>query len=101
MSIHLISSHLEKYQFIREEQHDFQKKKSCETQLIYTIHEFATILNNGGEVDALLVMFFDIVPHIRLLKKLEHYRICPQLVEWIKDFLGHRQQQVVQNGIYS
>ena len=29
------------------------------------------------------------------------YRICPQLVNWIKDFLGQRQQQVVLNGVTS
>ena len=99
-----ISSHLENHQLIREEQHGFQKNKSCETQLIYTIHEFATILNDGGEVDALFLDFskaFDKVPHVRLLQKLEHYRICPQLVNWIKDFLGQRQQQVVLNGVTS
>ena len=93
-----ISSHLENHQLIREEQHGFQKNKSCETQLIYTI------LNDGGEVDALFLDFskaFDKVPHVRLLQKLEHYRICPQLVNWIKDFLGQRQQQVVLNGVTS
>ena len=99
-----ISFHLDKYQLIREEQHDFQKKKSCETQLIQTVHEFATILNNGGEVDALFLDFskaFDKVLHVRLIQKLEHYRICPELIYWIKDFLGHRQQHVVLNGISS
>ena len=59
---------------------------------------------NGGEADALFLDFrkaFDKVPHVRLLQKLEHYRICLQLVDWIKDFLGHRQQQVVLNGVSS
>ena len=61
-------------------------------------------MNNGGEVDALFLDFskaFDKVPHVRLLQKLERYRICPQLIYWIKDFLGHRQQHVVLNGISS
>ena len=95
---------MENHQLIREEQHGFQKNKSCETQLVYTIHEFATILNDSGEVDALFLDFskaFDKVPHVRLLQKLEHYRICPQLINWIKDFLGQRQQQVVLNGVTS
>ena len=99
-----ISSHLENHQLIREEQHGFQKNKSCETQLIYTIHEFATILNDGGEVVALFLDFskaFNNVPHARLLQKLEHYRICPQFVNWIKDFLGQIHQQVVLNGVTS
>jgi len=82
-----ISSHLDKYQLILEEQHGFQKR-----------------LNNGGEVDALFLDFseaFDKVPLVRLLQKLDHYKICPQLIHWIKDFLGHRQQHVVLNGISS
>ena len=55
-------------------------------------------------MDALFLDFskaFDKVPHVRLLQKLEHYRICPQLINWIKDFLGKRQQQVVLNGVTS
>ena len=99
-----ISSHLEKYQLIWEEQDGFQKKKSCETQLIHTIHEFATMLKKSGEVDVLFLDFskaFDKVPHVRLLKKLENYRICPQLIQWIKDFLEQRQQQIVLDGIAS
>ena len=63
---------------------------------------FMNLLNKGGEVDALFLEFskaFDKVPHVRLLKKLEHYGICPQLIQWIKDFLEHRQQQVVLDGI--
>jgi len=78
------------------------KERSLE--LIHTVNEFATILNSGGEVDALFLDFskaFDKVPHARLTQKLEHYRICPQLVHWMKDFLGHRQQHVVLNGISS
>ena len=53
-------------------------------------------------MDALFLDFskaFDKVPHVRLIQKLEHYRICPQLVHWIKDFLGHRQQRVILNDI--
>jgi len=96
-----ISSYLDKY---REEQHGFQRKKSCKAQLIHTGNEFATILNNGEEVDALFLDFskaFDKVPHATIVQKLEHYRICSQLVHWIKGFLGHGQQHVVLNGISS
>ena len=55
-------------------------------------------------MDALFLDFskaFDKVPDVRLLQKLEHYRICPKLVNWIKDFLGQRQQQVVLNSVTS
>jgi len=58
-------------------------------------------LNNDGEVDADFSKAFDKVPHVRLLQKLECCRICPELVDWIKDFLEHRQQHVVLNSISS
>jgi len=49
-----------------------------------------TILNNGGEMDALFLDYSKAkVSHARLIQKLEHHRICPQLVHWIKD-LGYR-----------
>ena len=52
-------------------QHGFQKyiAKSCEIQLnelINVIHDFASELNSGEEIDALSLKAFDKVLHIRL-----------------------------------
>ena len=47
-----ISTHWEANNVIRE-QHGFQQGKSCESQLIYTINDFANALNKGEEIDAL------------------------------------------------
>ena len=41
---------------------------------------------------------FDTVPHNRLLKKLEAYGIGMELIEWIRDYLSGRKQQVSING---
>ena len=41
---------------------------------------------------------FDIVPHMRLVKKLEGYGIKGSLLLWLKNFLKQRQQRVVING---
>ena len=93
-----ISSHLEANNLICKSQHGFQRLKSCETQLIHTIDDIATDLDNGRETDALFLDFskaFDKVPHKRLLLKLSQYGIPKQLLDWIKDFLKGRTQSVV------
>ncbi|KAI8493142.1 hypothetical protein Bbelb_291460 [Branchiostoma belcheri] len=41
---------------------------------------------------------FDSVPHIRLLKKLEYYGIRGKTLQWIKNWLIDRYQQVVVDG---
>ena len=102
---HIISSkmyqHLEENHIICMEQHGFRKQRSCETQLISTIHDFATTLNVGGQVHAILLDLskaFDTVPHNKLCYKLSSYGIRGQLLNWINAFLTDRKQQVVLNG---
>ena len=59
--------------FIRE-QYGFRTRRSCDTQLISTIHNFATSLDNSKQVDTILLDLskaFDKVPLIRLCHKLE------------------------------
>ena len=103
---HIISTsiyqHLEENHIICRQQHGFRKRCSCETQLISTVHDFATTLNNGGEVHAILLDLsktFDAVPHNKLSHKLSSYGIRGQLLNWIDAFLTDRKQQkVVLNG---
>ena len=83
------------------EQHEFRKRRSCDTQLISTLHDFATSLNNSGQVDAILLDLskaFDKVPHVRLCHKLSNYGIRGSTLKWIQSFLSGRSQQVVLNG---
>ena len=102
---HIISTsiyqHLQENHIICRQQHGFCKWCSCETQLISTVHDFATTLNNGGEVHAILLDLskaFDTVPQNKLSHKLSSYGICGQLLNWINAFLSDRKQQVVLNG---
>jgi len=44
---------------------------------------------------------FDKVPHQRLFSKLAHYGVQGQILEWIKDFITNRSQQVVLNNTTS
>ena len=37
--------HLNHHQTLSDEQHGFQQHRSCETQLITTVHDFAQCLN--------------------------------------------------------
>ena len=99
-----IFTHLERHNVLCEQQHGFRSGHSCETQLLGTIHDFATFLNNGGHIDALfldMVKTFDEVPHQRLCVKLSHYGISGNILTWIKDFLNNRHQTVILEGEHS
>ena len=79
----------------------FGKKRSCETQLLVTVHDLAAGLDRHQQIDAILFDFnnaFDKVPHQRLAAKLHHYGIRDQTLSWIKSFLADRSQQVVLDG---
>ena len=41
---------------------------------------------------------FDLVPHVRLLTKLQAYGISGKLLEWIRAFLTDCMQRIVLNG---
>jgi hypothetical protein len=58
--------------------HGFRKRRSCDTQLVLTIHDLAKALDSGDQIDGILLDFskaFDKVPHNRLLMKLDHYGV--------------------------
>ena len=44
---------------------------------------------------------FDIVPHRRLVGKMQSYGINPQCTEWVASFLTNRKQKVTVNGVDS
>ena len=92
-----MSTHWKVHNIVCEEQHGFQQGKSCETQLLYVVNDFAKSLNRGEEIDCLFLDFskaFDKVPYCRLLLKLNEYGLCPQVLTWIKDFLSGRKQSM-------
>ena len=96
-----IYSHLSAHNILCDEQHGFRHARSCETQLLLTINDFAVNLNNKGQTDVILLDFskaFDKVSHQHLYHKLNHYDIRGSLLEWLKHFLSNRQQQVIVNG---
>ena len=91
MEQHIICKHimqyLEKYYILVDYQHGFRQKRSCESQLVTTIEDIARHLDNKEQVGMLILDFnkaFDVVPHMGLLRKLEHYGIKGKILEWIR-----------------
>ena len=86
------------------EQHSFQPRRSCMTQLMVTTEYWTRILQQGDSVDNIyqdIKKAFDSVPHRRLLKKLKAYGIDDILLKSIVAFLTGRKQRVVMNNSYS
>ena len=99
-----VMGHLDNNHLLSDVQHGFRKKRSCESQLILTIQDLANGLNDGEQIDAILLDFskgFDKVVHQRLLQKLQYYGIRGYLNDWVADFLKDRQQEVVLEGTHS
>jgi len=94
-------SHLEQHKILADQQHGFRKRRSCESQLVLTIQDLASSLDNGEQIDAILLDFskaFDKVPHQLLTQKLDHYGVRGNLLQWIQSFLTNRNQRVLVEG---
>ncbi len=90
-----------KYQVLTDSQYGFHKRRSCDTQLILTIHDLAKGIEEKGQTDLILLDFskaFDKVLHRLLLHKIEHYGVRGCTLRWIKDFLSNRTQKVLVDG---
>ena len=95
-----IIQHLEDKNLISIHQHGFVNKKSCLANLLETFEDCTKILHDGKSLDIIYLDFqkaFDTVPHCRLVRKRSEYGIKGALLNWIKDFLSDRSQQVVIN----
>jgi len=92
---HNISDHLDAHHVLCDKQHGFCYQISCESQLISTIEDFASCLNDGGQCDVLFLESFQ--QGTRLLYKLNHYGICGPLLKWLESFLTNHSQHVILN----
>ena len=101
---HDIMTHLNFNNILVNSQHGFRRKFSCETQLITTIGEIAKALENGKRTDLILMdssKAFDVVPHQRLIHKLDYYGIRGHLKDWLTSWLTCREQSVVVGDVSS
>ena len=95
--------HLEKYTILSKFQHGYRNGCSTETQLLKVVDLFAKGLENSQQTNAISLDFacaFDVVPHSRLLLKMNYYGVR-KILPWIKDFLSSRKQSVVIDGVHS
>ena len=96
-----ILSHFSKNKILTPVQHGFRSKHSCESQLLITTDEFIQNFEGKTQTDVVVLDFrkaFDVVPHQRLLHKLDHYGIRGITLNWIQNFLTKRIQKVVVDG---
>ena len=102
-----IMTHCETYNILTmltEVQHGLRRERSCESQLLETTDDLAYHLDQGNQVDVIVLDFrkaFDTVPHRRLLSKLDHLGIRGSIFGWIQAFLTNRKQKVVVDGAKS
>ena len=71
-----IIKHLEEKKILTSPQHGFYSGHSCDTQLLVTTQDIFSRYNGGDQIDMAILDFskaFDVVPHQRLLSKLDHY----------------------------
>ena len=84
--------------------HGFCSKDYCESQPLLTTYDLLTSVNRKEQVDVAMLDFskaLDIVPHLRLLQKLELPSIHGEILSWIRSFLTARTQRVVIEGCHS
>ena len=99
-----IMNHLENFDILFANQYGFRKNHSCETQLILIVEDLARNIDNGDQMDMIILDFskaFDKVPHRRLLNKLEFYGIQGKTLKWIESWLTTRTQSVIVDGVCS
>ena len=98
---HNIMSHLNSNNILIENQHGFRAGHSCATQLLTLTEDILHALDQKKQVDIILLDFakaFDTVPHQRLLKKLKHYGMINDILNWIKAWLTDWTQHVLLKG---
>ncbi len=86
-------THMESNNLLTDLQHGFRSRRSCETQPLITTEDLLLAIDKGKQVDMSILDFnkaFDMVPHQRLMTKLEHYRIRGKNWRWIRQFLKGR-----------
>ena len=89
--------HLETNDLMNRTQHGFRKGLSTVTEIITYYDSILSFLEEGFNVDSVYLDFskaFDKVDHEILIRKVESLGISGKILQWIKQFLTNRQQQV-------
>jgi len=100
---HLLD-HLDTNHITSVKQHGFVRGRSCLTNLLETLEEWTSALDDGYGIDAIYLDYrraFNTVPHKRLIMKLQNCGIDGSLLNWLKDFLTLRKMRVGISGSFS
>ena len=85
------------------DQHGFQEKCSCISQLLECLNDWSQAFVGRRSVDCIYLDFakaFDSVPHQRLILKLRQAGIREKIIEWTQEYLNHRRQRIIlKNGV--
>ena len=107
---HIITSnilkHLDEHHLLTDCQHGFRARRSFETQLLTLTEELVSGLDKRQQHDLIVGLLqvseaFERLPHERLLRKLDHYGVRGSTLNWIRNFLTDRVQQVTVEGATS
>jgi hypothetical protein len=96
-----IMKHLERHSILTSLNNCFRSGHSCETQLLFTLHDFMKAYDAGLQTDVAILDFskaFDTVPHKNLLSKIDSYGIPGPINNWLNMFLTHRKMEAVVEG---
>ena len=104
MICHHVRGHLDHHSIMCKVQHGFWTGHSFVTQLLNTVKDLTMAYDKHKQINAAAPDFskaFDVVPHQRLLEKLQHSGINGHILKWISGFLSGRTQCVVVDGAAS
>ena len=88
-----LQSHLTRNSLIRKTQHGFMQNKSCTTNLLEFLETDTRLVDEGKSLDIICLDFakaFDLVPCLRLIKKLKAHGVGGRLLKWISAWLSDR-----------
>jgi hypothetical protein len=89
---------------INDKQHGFMHQRSTATQLVEFYNDVYNTVDDNKQVDIVYLDFtkaFDCIPHTLLLHKLTSLGFSGNLLRWLSNYLSHRRQRVVLEGINS
>ena len=93
-----IMNHLENNNILNDLQYIFRQGRFCEAQLISLLNDLSLSYGRSLQTNLIITDFakaFDVVPHCRLLYKLNWYGIRRNTSQWIWLFLSNRSQRVI------
>ena len=100
----LLSAYLENNSLLAKEQHGFRRNHSTVHSIAQLTNYVSKKMDNKLPTLAVFIDFkkaFDCVQHPVLLEKLKALNLDESVINWIRDYLTHRQQRVYANDTYS